>query len=300
MLGSKNFFVRSGLLAALILLFTFSLAASASAVTISASNFQCQDSSVVGDRYCKVHVKITGTGQSETGLIELGFNDASPAPPALLSFIMQQQPCEQRDFPYNTIFKYLTGDIGGYNSVEKDLVARAIPDGTYLPYLIHVTGCFNAGGAFKQPNPIPLPSGTVTFGDAGGNVQDQCDNPYTALQWVKAKGDLACTAATCSSPETSTSIATCTNRGVCADGAEQWQTCSDGSSFRIRLCSGGQWSISGQKCPAQPLTPEPEPTTPETVKASLGGGVPVSKMIILIGSVLFVVWLFRRFGRRFF
>lgn len=274
-----------------ILAFTL-LAASVSAVNIAVSNFQAQDSAVVGDRFYKVTVKVSGTGSVEQGIVELGLSDKSNIP--FLAISESRQPCEAT-FPWNTHAYYKVGILGGYDSVTFTLTGRGIPDGTYYPIITHATGCFNAGAEPKEPYGYGkrITPNPVIFGDRTGNVNDQCDNPYTALQWVLAKGDTACIEATCFNPSSTSSEARCVKRAECANGAEQWSTCGDGSSIAVRSCVGGAWQTTGQNCPGddEPLPPRSCASTPTPpncktdTESNLGG-------IFLLGGIVLVAGYF--------
>lgn len=279
------------------------MTASASAVSISVSDITSQDSGIIGDRYYQAKVTISCvSGENTNGIVELGLSKDSTVPFATI-WTSSQPPCEAT-FPWNTHVYYGCGTFSEGSLVSSKtvtLTGRNIPDGTYYPVLTHATACFNSGGQPKEPYGYGkrITSNTFTFGNPTGNVKDQCNNPSEALQWVKAAGDVACQEAICNDAASTSSTAQCIRKSECADGAEQFTTCSAGNSLAIRGCVGGQWTATGKTCPTGTIPGEPAPTTPETVKASLGGGASFGAVLIIVGGVLISVWFFRRFFRRF-
>ena len=276
---------------------------SVSAVKIDVYDFKWADSPNVGDRFYQVKVKVTATGQTDAGNGFLGYDEqgivelnlAKDANTPFLAVAQSREPCAAT-FPWNVHTFY---GLLKYESVTFTLTGRGIPDGTFYPVITHATGCFKDGAVIKEPYGWGkrITSFPVVFGSSTGNLLDQCDTPYTALQWVKGKGDVACKEAVCDNPASTSSVARCVRKGVCADGADQWTSCPDGSSFAARTCSDGAWKENtGRNCP---IPAEPPAATPELVKASLGlggGGGNLGFLAILSGIGVFGFFLLKKFG----
>lgn len=293
-----------GLKAAFLLLLLFTLAsASVSAVTVEVTNFRFQDSATVSERYYAVSVKVSDTASPtviEKGIVEMGLSKDSAIP--FLGIFQPKSPCEAT-FPWNTHAYYeVSGLLVGTDAVSFTLTGRGIPDGTYYPVITHATGCFNVGGQPKEPYGYGkrITGNAVVFGASTGNVNDQCNNPYEALQWVRAKGDVACLEAVCDNAASTSSTARCVRRAECAEGAQQWHTCVSGESIAVRSCVSGLWTATGTVCKAGSLPDTPVPTTPNTVKADLGGSGGIGQLLVFgvvgLGAVWLMIMLLRKAG----
>lgn len=234
-----------------LLFFSIVLVGSVAAVSIEISNFRSYDSVDVSERYYTVTVLVKDTVDAtviEQGIVELGLSKDSSTP--FLSIVVQEQPCEAT-FPWNVHAYYkVSGLLVGQDSATFTLRGMSVPDGTYFPVITHATGCFNAGGDAKEPYGWGkrITANAVVFGGSTGNLNDQCDNPYTALQYIKGSGDLACVEAVCDNAASTSSTARCVKKAICVDGAQQWLTCGDGSSVVTASCVGGAWVYENPVC----------------------------------------------------
>ena len=270
-------------------------AGTASAVSVQVSDFKYSDSADIAARYYQAKITVTCSGQqNEAGIIEMGLSKESNTLFASIWSFSPEKPCEST-FPWNTHASYeCRRDVINPTPQSSTLTftGRGIPDGTFYPAITHATACFRSGGEIKEPYGWGkrITSYGITFGNPGGNAADQCDTPYQALQYVKKAGDVACAEAICYNPETTRSEAKCVRRSECAEGAEQWTTCSMGSSVAVRRCSSGQWSETGNKCPEKVLPPTPPPTVPTPPPDKKFDFMKIG----LITIIVFGAWFFGR------